>query len=475
MTTKKKAQCNTKNLQRLEEVLVELKINYKIAKDGYLILTDENILIDEYEILVKHSDKIGKFQLVGITDQGELKDIHDNYFIFRQCNSCKKFYLDYFQREECFYCKSSHLFKIESDKKIPEWNPLPPEFILDPNHKIDDEMKIGNEDKQKLKSQIIKKLSGEAKYITISKEQIFELRELEHKYPNMVAFFKYLYEQIELSKMKIHGELSLKPSVLVGNAGCGKTSCVVEVSRILQGKPAIRIDLGNDIAIFTCAGSDPTYTDAKHGLIIESMFAEEDGHPIKNPIVHFDELDKINSKRENSIESFFYSILEKSTSKHFTDNFLGLETDASGINYIFTANSLDSIPKPILNRLRIFEIPDYTEEQFRSVVIDSFYENWLNHNNLKREFFPEVLSDEIKDKIIKYSKGDPRSINDAFTKLFAETMRIDDETGEKIALFSEPELCSGWKKYRGKSRYSLPKWKLPKPFDPVECLESYLS
>lgn len=475
MTTKKKAQCNTKNLQRLEEVLVELKINYKIAKDGYLILTDENILIDEFEILVKHLDKIGKFQLVGITDQGELKDIHDNYFIFRQCNSCKKFYLDYFQREECFYCKSSHLFKIESDKKIPEWNPLPPEFILDPNHKIDDEMKIGNEDKQKLKSQIIKKLSGEAKYITISKEQIFELRELEHKYPNMVAFFKYLYEQIELSKMKIHGELSLKPSVLVGNAGCGKTSCVVELSRILQGKPAIRIDLGNDIAIFTCTGSDPSYIDAKHGLIIESMFAEEDGHPIKNPIVHFDELDKIKTKREHSIEPLFYSILEKSTSKHFTDNFLGVETDASGINYIFTANSLDSIPKPILNRLRIFEIPDYTEEQFRTVVIDSFYENWLNHNNLKREFFPEVLSDEIKNEIIKHSNCDPRSINDAFTKIFTETMRIDDETGEKIALFSEPELCSGWQKYRGKSKYSLPKWKLPKPFDPVEFLESYLS
>jgi hypothetical protein len=142
MAPKKKAQCNTKNLQRLEEVLVELNINYKITNEGYLILTDEDILIDEYEILVKHLDKIGKFQLVGITDQGELKDLHDNFYIFRQCNSCKKFYLDYFQREECFYCKSSHLFKIESDKKIPEWNPLPPEFILDPNHKIDDEMML---------------------------------------------------------------------------------------------------------------------------------------------------------------------------------------------------------------------------------------------------------------------------------------------------------------------------------------------
>ena len=475
MATKKKAQCNTKNLQRLEEVLVELNINYKITNEGYLILTEEDILIDEYEILVKHLDKIGKFQLVGITDQGELKDIYNNYYVFKKCNNCKKFYLDYYPRKECIYCKSQSLTKIESDRKIPDWNPLPPEYILDPNLSLDNEIELESEKKQTQRESIFKKLSGVAKYITISNEQILELRQLEQKYPNMSDFFSYLYEQIELSKMKIHGEFSSKPIVLVGNAGCGKTSWVAESSTILQGKPATRIDLGNDVAIFTCTGSDPTYRDAKHGLIIESMFAEDDGHPIKNPIVHFDELDKIKTNSVNSVETLFYSILEKSTSKHFTDNFFGLEVDASGINYIFTANSLDSIPKPILNRLRIFEIPDYTEDQFKTVVIDSFYENWLDINNLKREFFPEVLSDEIKDEIIKLSKCDPRSINDAFTKLFAETMRVDDKTGEKIALFSDAELCIGWQKFRGKSKYSQQKWKLNATFDPVNFLESFSS
>ena len=86
----------------------------------------------------------------------------------------------------------------------------------------------------------------------------------------------------------------------------------------------------------------------------------------------------------------------------------------------------------------------------------------------------------MKDEIIRISKCDPRSINDALTELFAKTMRIDDETGEKIALFSEPELCRGWQKYRGKSKYSLPKWKLSQcfnqtKFNPVEFLENYLS
>ncbi|MBQ3023779.1 MAG: AAA family ATPase [Spirochaetaceae bacterium] len=460
MTTKKKTQCNTKNLQRLEEVLVELNINYKITKEGHIILTDEDVLIDELENLYKHIDKAEEYIVVGITENGELIDSDDYVFYFRLCNSCHKFYLDYAQREECFYCKGNNLTDLESNGKIPNWHPFTKEFIIDPTYEFNYVDSLTDK-KQRQRENIVNKLSGEVKYITVTEEQIFALKNLEKKYPNMKKFFKYLYEQIELSKMKIHGELSLKPSVLVGNAGSGKTSCVVEVSRILQGKSAIRIDLGNDIAIFTCTGSDPTFSDAKQGRIIESMFAEDDGHPIKNPIVLFDELDKINQNAKNSIETLFYSILEKSTSKYFTDNFLGIEVDASGINYIFTANSLDSIPKPILNRLRIFEIPDYTEDQFRTVVIDSFYENWLNSNNLKREFFPEVLSDEIKDEIIKISKGDSRSINDAFTELFVKTMRIDDKTGERIALFSASELCGGWQHYRGKSNLSLSKWKLP--------------
>jgi ATP-dependent Lon protease len=156
--------------------------------------------------------------------------------------------------------------------------------------------------------------------------------------------------------------------------------------------------------------------------------------------------------------------LEKSTSKNFKDNFFGVEVDASGINYIFTANSLETIPKPILNRLRIFEIPDYTEDQLRDVVIDNFYQNWLKNNCLKKDCFPEVLSDEIKDKIINLCHCDTRSINDAFTELFAQTMRIDDKTGEKIALFSDKELCGGWEHFRGKSETTLEKWELPKEF-----------
>ena len=72
--------------------------------------------------------------------------------------------------------------------------------------------------------------------------------------------------------------------------------------------------------------------------------------------------------------------------------------------------------------------------------------------------------DEIKDKVIQYSKCDPRSINDVLTELFTTTMRYDNETGQQIALFSDEELCGGWKHFRGKNDIPMEKWKLPKNF-----------
>lgn len=383
-------------LQKLEEVLIELKINYEISDEEYFILPDEQIIIDESNKVENHFFKSETFALLEIFRDGKIIDLYNDTYIFKFCTNCNKFFLEKeSDSEECIFCNDTKVLYLSQDGKIPNWNfNLQEEYILAPDFSL----------------------------------------------PSINSLKAEKQEQIQ------------------------------EIAKIFQGKPPIRIDLGNDVPTFTCVGSDPGYTDAKQGLILESMFAEDDGHPIKNPIIHFDELDKINSDNKYSIETIFYSILERSTSKNFRDNFFGVDVDASGINYIFTANSIENIPKPILNRLRIFEIPDYTKEQLRNIVIDNFYQNWLKNNNLKKECFPEVLSNEIKDEIIKISKCDSRSINDAFTELFAKTMRVDDKTGERIALFSDSELYGGWEHYRGKRDFSNQKWKLPDYFRRISSM-----
>jgi ATP-dependent Lon protease len=463
-------------LEKLKEVLDELKIDYQQVEAGYILLKNEDIILDEPDNLCKYLNELGKKVLLGIYPNGEIRDLYDNFWFFKLCNKCGKFFLGPSEKkapDECIYCKSSSVKYLSKKNKIPNWNVPEKECLLKLDFSMPNLDSI-NERKSDAIRKILQRLSKEAKNIIITDEIKAKVQDLGRKYPNMAAVQQYLLEQIELSKMKKSGAFNIKPILLLGNAGCGKTSYIVELAIILLGFSAVRIDLGNDISSFSCVGSDPSYVDAKQGKIIDALCAEGEKNPIKNPIIHFDELDKVRADAKYTVETIFYSILEKRTAKRFVDNFIGVEVDASEINYIFTANTIEGIPEPILNRLRIFQIPDYTEEQLREVVIDNFYQNWLNSNGLRKECFPEVLSDEIKNKVMKISNGDTRSINDALTKLFAETMRVDDESGERIALFSEDELCGGWQHFRGKSDTAREKWVLPKGFKkPVanDCLE----
>lgn len=226
----------------------------------------------------------------------------------------------------------------------------------------------------------------------------------------------------------------------------------------------MKIDLGNDVPVFALSGSDSQYNHSKHGIVIESMFRNEKHGPLKNPLIHFDELDKINSDEEHSIETIFYSILEKNTARRFFDSFIGINVDASGVNYIFTANTLEKVPAPIISRLKVFQIQDYTHEQLKESVIDNFYQNWLRFNDMEKEYLPAVLSEEIREEILNECKDDTRKIDDAINKVFERTMQTDGKTGHKVALFSPKEYLIGWENFRGKRSISRKTWKLPDNF-----------
>lgn len=289
----------------------------------------------------------------------------------------------------------------------------------------------------------------------------------------MKEVIDYLILNFKASSLRCNRDISFRPIVLVGGPGCGKSSFCSDLSKIVMGKPSVKIDLGNNVANFTLSGSAPEFKEARHGLIIESMFSNGDNHPLKNPIIQFDELDKIKKNDSFSIESIFYSILEKANSKGFFDNYIGMNIDASGINYIFTANSLENVSSPIINRLKIFKIDDYTHEQLKDCVLSNYYKKWLENEKMEREYLPKVLSDEIKEKILRYSNDDPRSIEDSIIRVLNETLTFDTETGHTIALFSQEELEFGWKKFRGKKRVTPKKKEEDKLFDPVEFLEQY--
>ena len=460
--------------RRLAEVLDELKMNVSYYQDQEIFVIKKNSSLATDFII--YEDRPGfKVEnlylnhtscLLKICEDGSLL-YHDGAEVrVKYCNDCKKFYFGKRIRREddkCPVCNGKSIKYLSNSSRLPGWFGEETATLIDKNE-ADMRLDACDSEKEDEIRKCIKKLQGKISYITMDEQKREKIIELGKRYPNMQEVVDYILTSLESSSLRKHKEISLRPFMLVGGPGCGKTSFVTELGLILLGENALKIDLGNDLPAFTIVGGDPQFRQSKQGLIIESMFKNDKHGPLKNPLIHFDELDKIHPDENYSIETVFYSILEKNTARRFYDNFIALNVDASGINYVFTANTLENIPKPIINRLKIFQIPDYTHEQLKEIVIDNFYKNWLKNNDMEQEFLPEVLSEEIKDQILNECHDDPRSIDDAITMIFTRTLTIDRESGHKIALFSPKEYYLGWKHFRGKRRISKKSWRLPENF-----------
>jgi ATP-dependent Lon protease len=469
---------------RLFQVLRVLDIHFIYSENQGLFLSqDSTFIIYETEEEKAHiGDILNTPQLrafckiIQIHPNGSLTYEDGSDVRIKYCNKCRKFYFDKKVKSKedfCPECHSSSIKYLSNNSRIPGWFEKKKITIID-DDEVEKHMEsfpaeeFGQKDKIiKAVKSIISRLQGNVCFIKISYEKKRELEKLKDKYPNMTEVIDYILQSFASSELRENKEISFRPVLLVGGPGCGKTSFTNELCTVLLEKKPVKVDLGNGVCDFTITGSDPSIQKAKHGLIIEAMFSTKDHPPIKNPIIHFDELDKIKADDKYSPETVFYSILEKNTARRFFDNFIGVNVDASGVNYIFTANKLDTIPAPILNRLRIFKIEDYTHEQLKNHVIGSFYKEWILNNRMEAEYLPEVLSDFIKEEILKECHDDTRSIEDAINTIFTRTLAEDSESGHKIALFSPEEMYNGWKNYRGKKIVPKQKiWQLPENFIP---------
>lgn len=460
---------NTETQRRISEVLETLGFydaEY-ISDQGYFILKSEKVIItDKDSNRFAHQIDRRNYTTLYVNNDQLIYENDNSPALIKFCNNCHKFFFDKkIQKdlEECPLCKSKNIKHLSNNGKIPGWYGHDKDFIID-KEKAQKYLETLEEDIKELLTPVVERLIGTPKYIQITPDKIEKIKALKITYPNMTEVIDYILQSISILSFKLNKQLSFKPILLIGEPGCGKTSFVYELGTILMDKPILKIDLGNRITDFTITGSNPSFKKPQYGIIAGSMFSDSDGQPIKNPIIHFDELDKIGKNDDYNPEKVFYSLLEKDTAKHFFENYLSMNIDASGINYIFTANELDNIPKPIINRLHVFKIPNYSSEQLENNVIDSFYKKWIRNNGLNPVFLPEVLSKEIKHRILIESHNDSRSIVEAIEKIFNETTTIDSESGNTISLFSPKEIYEGWKKYRGHKQISREKWKLPLNF-----------
>ena len=167
------------------------------------------------------------------------------------------------------------------------------------------------------------------------------------------------------------------PVLLVGPPGCGKTSLSVSLASALCDHGHSIIPMAGKSAAFELAGNDQGWSRAGYGSIVSAFLKASS----LSPVVIFDELDKVGSEdRYSRADSVFMDLLQPERAASFTDAFLTLPFDASHAWYIFTANKLDGIPEPLLDRLTIFQMERYDFESMMGIakrIIDEMNEDAL--------------------------------------------------------------------------------------------------
>lgn len=233
---------------------------------------------------------------------------------------------------------------------------------------------------------------------------------------------------------------------LVGPPGVGKTSIASSIARAL-GKKYVRVSLGGIHDEADIRGHRKTYIGAMPGRIMTAMTQAG----TKNPLMLLDEIDKVGSDYKGDPYAALLEVLDSEQNHSFRDHYTEVPFDLSDVMFVTTANTLDTISRPLLDRMEVIEISGYTPEEKLNIAKEHLVPKTIRKTGLEKkklEFTDEALS-EIIDYYTKESGV--RSLEREIASLCRKSAKLF-LTENKRSVKITPKLVNSM---LGKRKYSF--------------------
>lgn len=196
-----------------------------------------------------------------------------------------------------------------------------------------------------------------------------------------------------LAVKQLNPDLKNQIICLVGPPGTGKTSVAASIAHAMNRK-YVRVSLGGVRDEADIRGHRKTYVAAMPGRIIDALIKAK----VKNPLILLDEVDKLTADAHGDPASALLEVLDPEQNKSFRDHFVELPFDLSECLFITTANTLETVPRPLIDRMEVIELSSYTRREKLAIAKNHLIPKQLKRHGLNRRALK--LTDEAIYEVI---------------------------------------------------------------------------